>query len=313
MPKTLPLIPMKTRISAIGAIYASAAQDVIRALSALDAETYTAAKAGSVLFRVQEIIGRLDARVKKWGPAAIRAAYQESAGVSRTRLEIMGARKLPDRKYDPAKHDKKIDALTKTVMTDYWQANRTIERTARKYISVSGQAAAGVKKLEAKIEQMQAFDSETVKSFINRTVAGSLRAATKYNAGMAHLTSKDIAAKIRAKLLAQLEGQDFITINGRSYNLRSYSELVARTRMRESQTEATKELCTQYDNDLVQFSEHDDPCEDCASREGKIFSLSGKTPGYPVLAPEDEPPIHPHCEHNLNPTSENALAWRARG
>jgi hypothetical protein len=312
MAKKLALIPMKTRIAAIQSTYASAAERIIKALSSLDPDPYVAAKSGAVLSEVKGIIGSLDAAVQKWAPRAIRAAYKESAGVARTRLEMIGAEKLPAKKYDPARHGKKISALTKTVMTDYWKANRTIERTARKYLSVVSQAAAGVKK----VEQAQMFDSAEVRDFIKRTVSGSLRAATKYNAGMAHLTSKDIAAKIRAKLLNQIGGGNFIRIKGkdgveREYNLRSYAELVARTRMRESQTEAVKELCAQFDNDLVEIPRHDNPCDECAQYQGQIYSISGKHPDYPEL-PDGGPPWHPYCEDVANPVSENALAWRNR-
>ncbi len=309
MPKTLPLIPLKTRIATIQAVYERAAARIIRALSSLEPDTYTASKSGAVLSEVKGIIDSLDAAVQRWAPAAIRAAYKESSGVARTRLELIGAERLPAKKYNPIRHDKKISALTKTVMTDYWKANRTIERTARKYLLAVSQAAAGIQKAEKKIEELQAFDSAQVKDFINRTVAASVSATTKYNAGMAHLTSKDIAAKIRAKLLDQIGGGNFITINGREYNLRSYSELVARTRMRESQTEAVKELAAQYDNDLVEIPRHDNPCAECAKYQGQIYSISGKHPDYPKL-PDGGPPWHPNCEDVMNPTSETALAWR---
>jgi hypothetical protein len=304
--KKLALVPLKTRIVAIEATYGAAARRIIVALSSLEPDTYTAVKSGMVLSRVKDIIGELDTAVQMWAPGAIRAAYEESSGIARTRLEMIGAKRLPERRYNPVRHDKKIAALTKTVMTDYWKANRTIEKTAQKYLAIVGQAATGIKK----IEQVQMFDPAEVKGFINRMVSASLRARTKYNVGMAHLTSKDIAAKIRAKLLDQIGGGNFITINGRDYNLRSYAELVARTRMRESQSEATKDLCEEFDNDLVQFSKHDSPCEVCAPLEGQVFSISGNDPDYPELTDDVTPPIHPRCGHDIGPTSRNALAWR---
>lgn len=305
MPKKLPLIPLKSRIAEIQSVYANTAERIVALLSSLDPATYTAAQSGAVLSKVKDIILSLDAAVQMWAPGAIRAAYEESAGVARTRLEMIGAEQ--SKRFNPARHEKKIAALTKTVMGDYWKANRTIEKTARKFLGVMAQAAAGVKK----IEQAQMFDSATAKSFINRTVAGSLGATTKYNAGMAHLTSKDIAAKIQKKLLEKLGGKDFININGRNYNVKDYAELVARTRMRDTQSEATKELCKEFDNDLVQFSKHDSPCAICAPLEGQVYSISGNDPDYPRLTPEMTPAIHPHYEHNLNPTSRNALRWRA--
>lgn len=302
MLKKLPLIPMKARIAEIQAVYASAAGRIIVALSSLEPESYTAAKSGAVLSQVKDIIDRLDTAVQMWAPGAIRAAYKESASVARTRLEMIGAKGLSTKKYDPARHDKKITALTKTVMTDYWKANRTIEKTARKYLSVVSQAAAKVKK----IAQMQAFDIEDAWPWITRL----LKRARPADVAAATLSEGTLSRQIRDYLLSKLKGEDFIIINGRHYNVKSYAELVARTRMREAQTEATKELCKEFDNDLVQFSKHDNPCEECAKYEGEIYSISGNSDEYEPLSDEATPPVHPNCEHNLNPTSENALAWR---
>jgi hypothetical protein len=298
----LALVPMKTRIRTIASAYAAAAGSIIATLSALDPESFSAVKGASALSKVKEIVRSLDSAVKRWASASIRAAYNEGAAVARTRLEAIGAE---ERRYNPKRHERKIGALTKTIMKDFWDANRTIEKMARRYLSVMVQAAAGVRK----IEQAQAFDPGEVKEFIKRTVSGSLRATTKYNVGMAHLTSKDIAAKIRAKLMNQIGGGNFININGREYNLRSYSELVARTRMREAQTEATKELCKEFDNDLVEIPVHDNPCEICAPYQGQVYSISGTSNKYPEL-PDGGPPWHPRCEDLCNPTSENAQSLR---
>lgn len=302
MPKKLALIPMKTRIAEIRSVYTSAAGRIIVALSSLEPESYTAVKSGAVLSQIKGIIGELDAAVQTWTTGAIRAAYLESAGVARTRLEMIGAKRLSIAKYDPARYDKKITALAKTVMTDYWKANRTIEKTAQKYLSVVSQAATKVKK----IVQMQAFDIKDAWSWITRL----LKMARPADVTAAALSRGTLSRQIRDYLLRKLKGEDFIIINGRHYGVRGYAELVARTRMREAQTEATKELCKEFDNDLVQFSKHDTPCEECAKYEGEIYSISGNSDKYEPLSDEVTPPVHPNCEHNLNPTSENALAWR---
>lgn len=300
MPKKLALIPMKTRIAEIQGVYASAAQRITTVLSSLDPATYTAAESGRVLSQVKEIVRSLDVTVQLWAPGAIRAAYQESAGVARTRLEMIGAKQ--NKRYNPARHDKKIGALTKTIMADYWKANRTIEKTARKYLSVVSQAAAGVKK----IGQVQMFDIEDAWPWITRL----LKRARPADVNAATMASGTVSRQIRDYLIKKIGGGDFINIRGRNYSLKAYSELVARTRLREAQSESTRELCDQFSNDLVQWSQHDNPCEECASLEGQVFSLSGDDPDYPELTDEDTPPKHPRCEHSISPTSRNALAWR---
>jgi hypothetical protein len=296
---------MKSQIDRIQSAYSRAAARIIETLSALDPSNFTAIEHGKALRDVQEAVGVLNVQIRSYAPEAIRAAYKESAGVARTRLEIIGAK--PSKRYNQARPEKKIRALSKMILRDYWKANRTIEKTARQYLAALSQAAAGVKR----VEQAQFFDSETVKGFIKKTVAGALAETSKYNAGTASLTSNDVAAKVRKKLLNQIEGEDFIRINGKNYNLKSYAELVARTRMREAQTESVKELCSEFENDLVIVPEHASVCEECIPHIGKVFSLSGNHPVYPEL-PDGGPPWHPNDWCYLNPISENILARRGK-
>lgn len=304
MPKTTSPISLKAQVERIQSAYEQTAARITAILSGLDPSTFTSVEHGKALRDVKEAVDILNIQVRSYAPEAIRAAYKASAGVARTRLELLGAK--ASRRYNQARPEKRILALSKMALRDYWKANNTIEKTARQYLSVMSQAAAGVARVKAKAQE---FDSATVKDFIKRTVAGSLKAKTKYNEGLAHLTSKDIAAKVRGKLLEQIGGGDFININGRNYTLKDYSELVARTRMRESQTEAVKEMCAEFENDLVEIPRHDNPCQECAEYQGKVYSISGKHPDYPEL-PDGGPPWHPNCEDVMNPVSENALRWR---
>jgi hypothetical protein len=307
MSKPASAASLNTHVERIQSAYARAAARIIEILSALDPANFTAADHGRALREVQGAVEVLNVQVRSYTPEAIRAAYAASADVARTRLELIGAK--PSRRYNASRPEKRIAALAKMALRDYAKANRTIEKTARQYLATMAYAQ---KKIESAVEtgQIQEFSSEEVRAFINRMVAGSLRAATKYSAGLAHLTSKDIAAKIRARLIDRIEGGNFIKINGKNYDLKSYSELVARTRMRESQTDAVVEMCKEFENDLVFVPPHADPCEEiCAEYQGKVFSISGNHPDYPML-PDGGPPWHPRCECNCNPTSENALARR---
>ena len=145
------------------------------------------------------------------------------------------------------------------------------------------------------IQQFSVEDEGIISSIITDTIeAGRERA----------YASKRIYEYLRLKLL---DG-NFIDKAGRNYNLRSYSEMVARTRLRQAQTDAVLNTCEQYENDLVQWSRHANPCGSCAFHEGKIYSLSGRHSKYPLLPAR--PPLHPNCEHDLSPTSEMAIEMR---
>jgi hypothetical protein len=310
----LSMIPKEALIQRIGSAYASAARSIGSILRGLDPGSYTAIAGGVALKRIRDIIIQLDYRAAAWSKSSIKAAYQESRVMAETRLEAIGAKRPKPKRGSkppagPDRHGKAVAKYANKTISDYLDANRTILTTAGKYLSILAHAR---KKLDqVRDAELEAFSSAEVKQMINRTVAGSLRARTRYNEGEAHLTRKDISAKIKEKLLGKIDGQDFITINGRNYNLKSYSELVARTRMRESQTEAVIKMSEEFGTDLVEIPRHDSPCEICSEHQGQVFSISGKHSDYPQL-PDGGPPFHPNCECTTNPTTELALSWRGR-
>jgi len=284
MPKKLALIPMKKRIAEIRAVYERAAARIIAPLSSLDPATYMPSESGRIMREIKFIVATLDTSVRMWAPNAIRAAYEESADVARTRLEMIGAKKLPERRYNPMRHEKKIELLTRTIMRDYWKANRTIEKTARKYLSVMDQAAAGVEKI-----QVQEFDIKDAIPWLKRLMKKAIPTSWEE----ASMARGAVSKQIKDYLLKKLGGESFINIKGRNYNAKDYAELVARTRMRESQMEAVKESMKQFDEDLVEIPRHDNPCEEiCAEYQGQVYSISGETPGYELL-PDGGPPWHP--------------------
>jgi hypothetical protein len=119
-----------------------------------------------------------------------------------------------------------------------------------------------------------------------------------------------VAPQILDFFQRRIEDGNFIEINGRHYNLRKYSMLVARTEMRKSQSSGVLNSCKQYDNDLVEVSNHGTTTPICEPYEGNTYSLSGRTKGFPYL--DTSPPYHPNCQHFLIPTSEEAIAFEGR-
>lgn len=98
----------------------------------------------------------------------------------------------------------------------------------------------------------------------------------------------------------------------RRYQLRNYAETIARTAPRMAQTEGMLASCNQLGVDLVQVSVHSGACEEiCAPIQGKVFSISGRSPDFPPLTPEVRCPLHPYCRHVELPAPEAFL--RAKG
>ena len=304
MAKKIGLIPKEALMKRIGATYAAAARAITSILRGLDPGTYTASAGSSALAKIRAIVNGLDMSAAEWARRSIAAAYGESRGVAETRLGALGAERprpkkrgaKPDR--TGKSHAKAIARYVKLTTRDYLKANRTILTTAGKYLSA----------LDYARRKLDSYRAAEIEAFTSADVRGIIDSVVKQATG-SHLERKAVDSKILKKLLSVLGGQDFITINGRDYNLRSYAELVARTRMRDAQTEAVVEMCEEFGTDLVEIPRHDDPCPLCKEHQGKVYSISGNHPDYPEL-PDGGPPFHPNCECVMNPTTELALKWR---
>lgn len=108
--------------------------------------------------------------------------------------------------------------------------------------------------------------------------------------------------------LVDIEGERFfVDKRGRKWKPKYYARMVARTTTREAMSQAFIETARAQSSDLVRVSSHPDGKVDpiCVPYDGKLFSLSGRTPGVPVL--ERTPPFHPNCRHVLIPPTLDDL------
>lgn len=297
------LIPSPAKVEDLRNFYARMRDGLIKDLMRFSGQGFSEMGAIELTHLVTARIQAMNDRAKTWAAKAVPAAYSAGRARARTSLEILGRKAGQDRH---ARHDRRTLDLAANLYAGLQTANGTIKQTAANFILAARQGAKAMEKITAgRIQQFDAEDADELAPMFEAEAAAALTEG---------LTIQQLSKKIKDMLFDRLEGGDFITINGRNFAIDSYAEMVARTSLREAQTEAVKETCQEYENDLVMFSKHEDPCaEFCKPREGMIFSISGEDPEYPPLTPEDEPPLHPNCEHNLNPTSREAIdataAW----
>lgn len=85
---------------------------------------------------------------------------------------------------------------------------------------------------------------------------------------------------------------------GRQWNMKTYADMVARTTTMEAHLTGTANRLLEHGHDLVKVSQHTGACEKCVPWEGRVLSLTGKTPGYPTLEEAREAGLfHPNCRH----------------
>jgi hypothetical protein len=143
-------------------------------------------------------------------------------------------------------------------------------------------------------------------SFVGRQIEDALR-----QAGLDAISDKISTGKTVVQCKNNLvrtlidQGLDGIRDKrGRRISLDSYAQTVARSTTREATNRATLNQLTSLGYDLVQMTSHKSSCPVCAPLEGRVYSISGKTPGYPPLSMAYTGPhanIHVNCRHVLTP------------
>ena len=294
MPKRFGLIADPARVTEIGRFYRAAGLLIQQELIKIDPENFKETKAQTVENNINRIIKKMDRRAARWTGQAIPEAYKNGMTISRNILNILGAKK--DRMFDNKEHMRTVELDEEETIFFYLQANASIRISTSQYINVLRMANKNIMQIEA-FGPGDFRDEEYIAGLLDETVkTGGSR--------------QDLAALIRNKYKTDLLEAKFININGRNYEVGKYSKMVARTRMRVVQSDAVKNMSSQYENDLIEISDHGTESEICKEFEGNTYSISGATPGYEVLAVW--PPFHPNCEHFASPTSEAAIAVAGR-
>lgn len=291
MPERQGRIPLRERVRELDRIYYEAEREIAKQLSLFDIGNYQELRAMKTQERIDNLIKRLNRTAIKWARSSVPEAYKKGYDVSITRLEILGAMKNDE--FPEKTHEQSIENEADITMDVLIKANQSIKMNVATFLYLARQAAMG-------LSQFQAFDMRD-----EELIAGLLDEA------MTEGETRGTAYKLIREHFRQEFGEaKFIRINGRNYNLRKYADNVAKTRLRTVQTKAVLNSCKQYENDLVEVSDHGTTCVICIPYEGNVYSLSGSHPVYPFL--DAYTPFHNRCQHHISPTSEVALEWREK-
>ena len=110
-------------------------------------------------------------------------------------------------------------------------------------------------------------------------------------------TWKQTARRYREQL-AERGVTGFKDRSGRMWNMRTYTEMVARTTTMEAHLQGTANRLVEQGHDLIKVSTHIGACPLCEPWQGKVLSITGKTKGYPTLEEAKAAGLfHPNCRH----------------
>ena len=289
MASKLGRIPLSNKVNELERIYGIIEREITKEMALMDIGNYQELGAVNTQEKINRLIKMLNRSAMRWAESAVPDAYEKGHAVAKTRLEILGVQRKEE--FNSKTHKQAIEYQIDKTMDYLIRANQSIKLNVAIFIYLARQAARG-------LSQFQAFDMRD-EEFIDELLGDALREGE----------TRGFASKIvKEYFRAEFGDAKFIRINGRDYNMRKYADLVAKTRLRVVQTEAVLNTCREFDNDLVQVSDHGCDCQICLEYEGNIYSLSGRSSAYPYL--DSYPPWHPRCQHNISPTSEVALEAR---
>lgn len=157
-----------------------------------------------------------------------------------------------------------------------------------------------VRRLEVGTLQQLLEATGTAQRFIGRRVFDMYRQLGLDAGAQRILTGKAYTA-VAQDMVAKLEAEGvlwFTDAGGRKWSLESYAQMVSRTVLRETETVALTTGLQDNGYDLVYVPWHKPTCPVCARLQDRVYSISGRTEGYPQLP---RWPPHPNCRHPLVP------------
>jgi len=92
---------------------------------------------------------------------------------------------------------------------------------------------------------------------------------------------------------------------GRVHSLESYAAMAIKTTQTAALNSSVFNASLQLKNDLVKMSSHSTSCPICAMYQGRVYSITGKTKGYPSLSVINNGnvvqygTVHPNCRHRF--------------
>lgn len=271
------LLPDRKALNAIAPILTKRRKSLINILMEIGPMEYSATREIKTLQKFDRETERLYSDVKRWMRKYVTDSF--------TRARNIGVRVMEN--YGQTKAENFTEENTQAMLQErinkidgyYRKSFQSMQQQARKYFYMLRKISERL----ARIEEIGGLSAEDEAVLLSQIEELSAEGA-----------SRGRIAKMTQDFLREKVGKgNLIEINGKFYDVKKHSMTIARSELRKTQSDGIRSACAEYDNDLVQISDHGTETEICMEYEGNIYSLSGTHPQYPML--DMEPPFHPNC------------------
>ena len=113
-------------------------------------------------------------------------------------------------------------------------------------------------------------------------------------------TRRQVSKALLSRVM-EIPGFEFIDKSGTKWRLKSYFDTLARTELMTAARASYDDKCAEEGFDVMKLTTSGNSCDKCARYEGRLFSLSGSTPGLPSKQDLiDNGVFHPNCTHSYS-------------
>ncbi len=257
-------------IEELVAVYSAAGERLQKELEKATLTTFQKFRYRELLRQVDAYVDALQAELEEVVEReVIKQSYEHGVDIAQNSLRKQKVTIKPKIDLGSQVHTRAVQTISEGIVQDMTKANEAVRGTSRTILRDTQQKL---------IQESQ----------VNRMIQdGILQGSAR----------RDVSSRLAKELQDRLGKGKLLQAGSKWYTPAHYAELVVRTKTREAVTEGTIRTCLEYGIDLVRISVHADSCPICANYQGKVYSISGKTAGYPPLA--ERPPYHPFCRHVL--------------
>lgn len=167
---------------------------------------------------------------------------------------------------------------------------------------------------DAKLDALLSIFNGNLAQSVNRMSATMLGGSELlYTRAVESTTAQVLAGSLTGRqAIAQTAGQwasqglrVFTDKAGRNWTTEAYAQTLVRTTANNARRDATLSRMDDYGLDLVEVSSHADARDGCAPYQGKVYSRTGQTKGYPTLSEtsygEPDGLFGINCRHQMYP------------
>jgi hypothetical protein len=293
-------------------LYQDAYQEVVRRLARQKLYGMSTEHSDALLRDIERTLIRLDAEAESWLKDTFPDVYRDSS--DQTLVDLSRRYHVEGLSGSFAQvHNDAVRRLMEDTFRDIAAATQNVTKELKQAIR---DAARGIFRLGELTGETRV---EMTKRLVGQLAAKGFTA--EYDARGRYIRLADYESRLSYERFAELMMENhwvgFVDAAGRRWDLLNYSEMLTRTKIRETVSRGTEDRLAANGLDLVQIVGPTLVVDWCGEYRGKVFSISGNSTEFPPLSscPNGGTPFHPRCKDNEAPvvakfhTQEERDAW----